>query len=76
MRFLKENHRLVTEYGFGCFRYNLYLDFLASLPPCLLPYPQRLDGTGAGRRGFRGGLETDARRTAVRPECHVAVGTD
>ena len=31
--------------------------FLASLPPRLLPHPQRLDGAGAGRRGFRGGLK-------------------
>ena len=49
---------------------------LASLPPCLLPYPQRLDGTGAGRRGFRGGLETDTRRTAVQPQRDAAAGTD
>ena len=49
---------------------------LSSLPPCLLPYPQRLDGAGTGRRGFRGGLETDARRTAVRPQRDAAAGTD
>ena len=41
---------------------------LSSLPPRLLPHPQRLDGAGTGRRGFRGGLETDARRTAVQPQ--------
>jgi len=52
------------------------LALLSSLPPRLLPHPQRLDGAGTGRRGFRGGLETDARRTAVRPQRDAAAGTD
>ena len=49
---------------------------LSSLPPRLLPHPQRLDGAGAGRRGFRGGLETDARRTAVQPQRDAVTGAD
>lgn len=31
---------------------------------------------GIGRRGLCGGLETDARRTTVRPQCDTAAGTD
>ena len=65
---------MVTECDFGCFYCSQHLDFLPSLPPRLLPHPQRLDGAGTGRRGFRGGLETDARRTAVRPQCDTAAG--
>ena len=34
-----------------------FLALLSSLPPRLLPHPQRLDGAGTGRRGFRGGLK-------------------
>lgn len=52
------------------------MGFRPSLPPRLLPHPQRLNGAGTDGRGLCGGLETDARRTAVRPQRDVAAGTD
>ena len=52
------------------------MGFRPSLPLRLFPHPQRFDGAGVDGGGFCGGLETDDRRTVVRPQRDVAAGAD
>ena len=64
------------EFGPDYFHIHYFMVLLPSLPPRLLPHPERLDGAGTDGRGLCGGLETDARRTAVQSQCDIAAGTD